>query len=51
MQTSQIATEITRMSLNRKITVFVIFLTILAIGMIAVSRLPLEKYPKESVGD
>ena len=50
MQTSQIATEITRMSLNRKITVFVIFLTILAIGMIAVSRLPLEKYPKAREG-
>ena len=50
MQTSQIATEITRMSLNRKITVFVIFLTILAIGMIAVSRLPLEKYPKDREG-
>ena len=50
METSQIATEITRMSLNRKITVFVIFLTILAIGMIAVSRLPLEKYPKDREG-
>ena len=50
MQTSQIATEITRISLNRKVTVFVLFLTILAIGMIAVSRLPLEKYPKGREG-
>ena len=50
MQTNQIATEITRMSLNRRITVFVIFLTILAIGMIAVSRMPLEKYPKGREG-
>ena len=42
MQNNKIATEITRLSLSRKVTVFVLFLTILAIGMIAVNRLPLE---------
>ena len=46
MQANKFATEITRLSLSRKVTVFVLFLTILAVGMIAVSRLPLEKYPK-----
>ncbi|MAD24115.1 MAG: hypothetical protein CMO69_03540 [Verrucomicrobiales bacterium] len=51
MQTSEIATEITRASLNRKVTVFVLFLTILAIGFIAVNRLPLEKYPKGREGN
>ena len=46
MQTNKIATEITRLSISRKVTVFVFFLTILAVGLIAVGRLPLEKYPK-----
>ena len=50
MQNNKIATEITRLSLSRKVTVFVLFLTILAIGMIAVNRLPLEKYPKGQEG-
>ncbi|MBC8244334.1 MAG: efflux RND transporter permease subunit [Verrucomicrobia bacterium] len=46
MQANKLATEITRLSLSRKVTVFVMFLTILAVGMIAVNRLPLEKYPR-----
>ena len=46
MQTNKIATEITRLSLSRKVTVFVFFLTILAVGLISVGKLPLEKYPK-----
>ena len=46
MQTNKIATEITRLSLSRKVTVFVFFLTILAVGLIAVGKLPLEKFPK-----
>ena len=50
MQANKFATEITRLSLSRKVTVFVLFLTILAVGMIAVSRLPLEKYPKGQDG-
>jgi len=50
MQANKFATEITRLSLSRKVTVFVLFLTILAVGMIAVSRLPLEKYPKGREG-
>jgi len=50
MQTNKIATEITRLSLSRKVTVFMLFLTILAVGMIAVSRLPLEKYPRGHEG-
>ena len=50
MQTNKIATEITRLSLSRKVTVFVFFLTILAVGLIAVGRLPLEKYPRGQEG-
>ena len=50
MQTNKIATEITRLSLSRKVTVFVLFLTILAVGIIAVNRLPLEKYPRGQEG-
>jgi len=46
MNANDIATVITRFSLARKITVFVLFLTILAVGIIATSRLPLERYPK-----
>ncbi len=46
MNANDIATVITRFSLGRKITVFVLFLTILAVGIIATSRLPLERYPK-----
>ena len=50
MQANKFATEITRLSLIRKVTVFVLFLTILAVGIIAVNRLPLEKYPKGREG-
>ena len=47
MQTNKIATEITRLSLSRKVTVFVLFLTILAVGMIAVSQVAFgKKYPR-----
>lgn len=38
------------MSLGRKVTVFVLFLSILAVGLIATGRLPLEMYPKGMEG-
>ena len=39
MESNELATRITRMSLNRRVTMFVTFLTILTVGLIALSRL------------
>ena len=50
METNDLAAKITRLSLSRKVTVLVLFLTILAIGLIATNRLPLEMEPKGSEG-
>ena len=50
METNELATRITRLSLSRKVTVFVLFLSILAVGLIATNRLPLEMYPKGMEG-
>ncbi|HIG28081.1 MAG TPA: efflux RND transporter permease subunit [Verrucomicrobiales bacterium] len=50
MRANELATGITRLSLSRRVTVFVLFLTILAVGLIATNRLPLEKYPKGQEG-
>ena len=46
MESNELATRITRLSLNRRVTMFVLFLTILAVGLIAMSRLQLELFPK-----
>ena len=46
MESNELATQITRLSLNRRVTMFVLFLTILAVGLIAMSRLQLELFPK-----
>ena len=46
MESQDLATSITRLSLNRRVSMFVLFLTILAVGLIAVSRLKLELFPK-----
>ena len=50
MKTNNLATKLTRLSLGRKVTVFVLFLSILAVGLIATGRLPLEMYPKGMEG-
>ena len=46
METNDLVTRITRFSLNRKVTILMIFLTILAVGLIAANRLPLEMSPR-----
>ncbi len=46
MDSNDLVTKITRFSLNRKVTMFMIFLTILAVGLIATNRLPLEMNPR-----
>lgn len=46
MDSNDIVAKITRFSLNRRVTMFMIFLTILAVGLIATSRLPLEMNPR-----
>ena len=50
MKTNNLATKLTRLSIGRKVTVFVLFLSILAVGLIATGRLPLEMYPKGMEG-
>ena len=46
MEPDNLVTRIARFSLNRKVTMFMIFLTILAVGLIAAGRLPLEMSPR-----
>ena len=46
MESNELATRITRLSLNRRVTMFVTFLTILTVGLIALSRLKLELFPR-----
>ena len=38
--------KIARFSLDRRVTMFMIFLTILAVGLISANRLPLEMNPR-----
>jgi len=45
METHELATQITRLSLNRRVTMLVMFLTILTVGAVALSRLKLELLP------
>ncbi|HAV64416.1 MAG TPA: hypothetical protein DCY13_18865 [Verrucomicrobiales bacterium] len=46
MDSDHLVTRLTRFSLNRKVTMFMLFLTVLAVGLIATSRLPLEMNPR-----
>ena len=46
MESNELATKITRLSLDRRVTMFVLFLTILAVGLIAITRLQLELFPE-----
>ena len=46
MESNDLVTRIAQFSLNRRITMFMAFLTILAVGLISVSRLPLEMSPR-----
>ncbi|MBL6764478.1 MAG: efflux RND transporter permease subunit [Verrucomicrobiae bacterium] len=39
-------TRLTRFSLDRRVTMFMVFLTIIAVGVIATTRLPLEMKPR-----
>ncbi len=50
MDKEHFITRITRFSLTRRITVFVIFLTVVAVGLIATNRLPLEMNPRGMEG-
>ena len=44
--TNNMVVRIARFSIRRRITMFVIFLTIIAVGMISANRLPLEMNPR-----
>ena len=46
MESNELATRITRLSLNRRVTMFVLFLTIIIVGLTASSRLKLELFPE-----
>ncbi len=46
METENLVTRITRFTLNQRVTMFMSFLTILAVGLIAANRLPLEMNPR-----
>ena len=46
MNTDNWVTAITRFSLNRKVTMVMLLLTIIAVGTIATYRLPLEMSPR-----
>ncbi len=47
---NNLVSRIARFSLDRKITMFVLFLTILAVGLISSNRLPLEMNPRGMEG-
>lgn len=46
MDTHNLVARIARFSIRRRVTMFVIFLTIVAVGFISASRLPLEMNPR-----
>ena len=50
MEPTDLVTRIARFSLNRKVTMLMIFLTILAVGLISTLRLPLEMNPRGMQG-
>ncbi len=50
MENSNLVSRIARFSLNRRVTMFVVFLTILAVGLISTNRLPLEMNPRGMEG-
>ena len=46
VETHDLVAKLTRFSLNRRVTMFMVFLTILAVGLISTHRLPLEMNPR-----
>ena len=46
MDTHNMVLSIARFSIKRRITMFVVFLTIVAVGVISAVRLPLEMNPR-----
>ena len=50
MESHNLVTRIARFSLNRKVTMAMVFLTILAVGLISANRLPLEMNPRGMEG-
>ncbi len=50
MDDQSLISRIARFSLDRKVTMFVIFLTIIAVGLISTNRLPLEMNPRGMEG-
>jgi hydrophobic/amphiphilic exporter-1 (mainly G- bacteria), HAE1 family len=50
MENQSLVSRIARFSLDRKVTMFVVFLTILAVGLISTNRLPLEMNPRGMEG-
>lgn len=50
MDSNDIVARVARFSLNRRVTMFMIFLTIIAVGVIAATRLPLEMSPRGMEG-
>ncbi|MBT5706038.1 MAG: efflux RND transporter permease subunit, partial [Verrucomicrobia bacterium] len=50
MENQNLVSRIARFSLDRKVTMFVVFLTILAVGLISTNRLPLEMNPRGMEG-
>ena len=51
MESNELAAKITRLSLNRRVSMLVLFLTIIAVGSIAIIRLQVELFPKGFEGD
>ena len=50
IETNNLVTRLTRFSLSRRVTVFVLFLTLIAVGFISANRLPLEMNPRGMEG-
>ncbi len=50
MESRNLVTRIARLSLSRKVTMFMMFLTILAVGLVSAYRLPLEMNPRGMEG-
>lgn len=46
MDTNTMVVKIARFSIQRRVTMFVVFLTIVAVGLISANRLPLEMNPR-----
>ena len=50
MQQKDLTTPLTKLALERKVTIFVLFLTVIAVGLISTNRLPVEMQPRGAAG-